>query len=84
MQTVKAESHVDGIRGHEYARGRRNAQHRAPRSKRTRSLEENASRQRITRPSVLTISMAQGLVVAVGGAGNMTSLNMTGTGRLEA
>jgi hypothetical protein len=30
MQTIKAESHVDGIKSYEYARSRGNAQHRAP------------------------------------------------------
>jgi hypothetical protein len=84
MQTIKAESHVDRIECYEYARGRRNAQHRPPRIKRTRSRIASASRQRIVSPEAATTSIAQAFAGDVSDAASLISLNTTGTGRLEA
>ena len=84
VQTVKAKPHVDGIKGYEYASGRRNAQHMVPRSNRARIFAESASRHRTVRPEGATTSMAQGLDGVVGGGASLTSLKTTGTGRFEA
>jgi hypothetical protein len=83
VQTIEAESHVDGAERHEYTRGWRNAQHRGPRNNRATSFVQNASRQRMVRPSGLTISMAQMLVGATIGGAARISLNTTGVGTFE-